>query len=39
LSNHYRDLRRTFFKICSKLLLFLCWIQCEIASGQIHDPK
>jgi hypothetical protein len=28
-----------FLKFAQPFLVFLCRIDCEIASGQIHDPK
>jgi hypothetical protein len=42
LSNHCQSLRRTLCDICTKSdahSLFLCRIDYEIASGQIHDTK
>jgi hypothetical protein len=39
LSNHCQDLCRTFPKFAQNLMLLLCRIHREIASGQIHDSK
>jgi hypothetical protein len=39
LSSHYQGLLRTFFEICTKLMLFLYRIHREISSGQMHDSK
>jgi hypothetical protein len=38
-SNHCQSLHRTFPRFVKKLMLFVCRINREIASGQIRDSK
>jgi hypothetical protein len=39
LSNHCQGFRHTFPEVAQNLLHTCCWINCKIASGQIHDSK